>query len=125
MNEVCLLARDGEAAEHLEVVDGRAPRRRDRRAGSGEDGGGARGEVPHGGRQAASLGVAGCVPRPCAREEAEQALMKRADEALYEAKLTDRDFVAFEAAFSSVSKPTLNYFMRPVQVFIQFSLGCM
>ncbi len=41
----------------------------------------------------ASLGVAGCVPRPCAREEAEQALMKRADEALYDAKAAGRDRV--------------------------------
>lgn len=44
-----------------------------------------------------------CVGIPAAQE-------------LYEKKLGQKEFRDFEASFKTLSKPTLNYIMRPVQV---------
>jgi hypothetical protein len=37
-------------------------------------------------------------------------------QALYNRKLSSKDFMAFEQSFATMNKPTLNYIMRPVQV---------
>ena len=45
-----------------------------------------------------------------------------AAQAMYEKKLLMKEFVAFEASFQNLNKPTLNYVMRPVQRIMKYPL---